>query len=265
MEYRTTYRRIDVAVPAAFAMLIPFGLVMYVAMRPIPDGPVLLPLMFWDAGLTIGCVVFIGLNAFREHSWTIEANGLRIVERPKLRFAGATTHAAVRFDQILAVHRLEAGIDRYVDLITRAGKLYRMPQAMRMVPGAMVARFGATTSDCIAASETLRGVLPAWLPSFAETVVEPAPTALNRPAPGTTLATEESDELHTIPGIAVTSSELPSLKTAKARICKPVLTAIFGAETTFTCRTELASTLAAAASLFHSWWRGCLRYRVRSR
>ena len=80
-------------------------------------------------------------------------------------------------------------------------------------------------------------------------MAEPGPVALASPLLATMVATEESDELHVIPGALVASSELPSLKIATARIWELVLSAILSTGTTLTFEIELASTVAVVVSL----------------
>src|SRR3989442_12031437 len=79
--------------------------------------------------------------------------------------------------------------------------------------------------------------------------VEHGPVALASPLSATMVATEESEELHVIPGVLVASSELPSLKIATARIWELVLSAILSTGTTLTFEIELASTVAVVVSL----------------
>src|SRR6266567_3692887 len=80
-------------------------------------------------------------------------------------------------------------------------------------------------------------------------VAEPGPVALASPLLATMVATEESDELHVIPGVLVASRELPSLKIATARIWELVLSPILSTGTTLTFEIELASTVAVVVSL----------------
>src|SRR5215831_2930287 len=88
-----------------------------------------------------------------------------------------------------------------------------------MPPCATGALFGPTTTDCRLASITFTALLPCSLPNFAVTVVGPAACVVSMPDTATIDATEVSLEFQSIPWIPVTSSELPSLNVATARIC----------------------------------------------
>src|SRR4029077_6249229 len=84
-------------------------------------------------------------------------------------------------------------------------------------PAAIVLFEGPTASALIVASETVKDVLPLW-PRLAEIVAVPGPTASASPVDAPMIATVGFVELHVMPGVCVTSSVLPSLKTATARI-----------------------------------------------
>src|ERR1700682_312633 len=87
------------------------------------------------------------------------------------------------------------------------------------VPAAIVLFEGPIASDLMVESDTTNNVLLALWPRLAEMDAVPGATASASPVDAPTLATAEFDEPHVIPGVCVTSSELPSLKTATARIC----------------------------------------------
>src|ERR1700730_14811552 len=85
------------------------------------------------------------------------------------------------------------------------------------VPAAIVLFEGPMASDLMVESDTVNDALLLW-PRLAEIVAVPGPIASASPVDPPMLATAEFEELHVVPGVSVTSSELPSLKTATARI-----------------------------------------------
>src|SRR5882724_7277611 len=99
------------------------------------------------------------------------------------------------------------------------------------------------------ASETLSEVLPLGLPNLAEMLADPGPVADTSPVLASTAATARFDEFHWMPGVPVTSNELPSLNVASARICALVFFAIFDTGRTVIFDTVLASTVAVVVSL----------------
>jgi hypothetical protein len=138
MEYQTTYRRTEFTIPALLAVLVLFGLGAYLSLLQLPDSDAVMTSIFWDAGLTLVAIILIFANCYRVHRWMIEARGLCIAERSKVPLMGLRRRAEVRYDEIAAVYRLESGFDRYVDVVTRGGRLYRMPQAMKASAGALI-------------------------------------------------------------------------------------------------------------------------------
>jgi hypothetical protein len=137
MEYRTTYRHTHFALPALLAVLLLFGLGIYLALVRLP-GEQVMTAVLWGAGATLLAVFLIFANCYRWHSWTITATGLAIRERPRVPLTGLPRRAEVPFAGIAAIVRLESGLDRYVDIETRRGQVYRMPQAMTAKAGGMI-------------------------------------------------------------------------------------------------------------------------------
>src|SRR5262249_20420874 len=80
-------------------------------------------------------------------------------------------------------------------------------------------------------------------------VADPGPTALTRPLPATTVATDPLPELQAMPGVEVTSRELPSLKIPTDRNCTFVRFPIFRTGRTISFDSELSSTFAVVVSL----------------
>ena len=115
--------------PCLVALLALFigGLVL-VFQRPGSDRLVTMVLAL--AGLVLAGAVLILLTVFRVHRWTIEPDGVRIVERPKVPLMGWGLRLLVRFDEILALRRVESGVDRRIEIVASDGRCYRLPQAM---------------------------------------------------------------------------------------------------------------------------------------
>lgn len=126
--YQATYRRAEVALPCLVAMLVLFGGGLALLLQ--------LPVTWLEtmilglAALVVGSAVLLLLTVFRVHRWTLEPDGLRIRERPKVPLMGWGRRRFLRFDEILALRRVESGVDRRIELVAADGRCYRLPQAM---------------------------------------------------------------------------------------------------------------------------------------
>jgi len=128
-EYKATYRRTEVALPGLVAAALFMGLGVYWSFQD-NDMNRGLEKSLWVMGITLAAVLFIFANCFRVHNWTINADGLRIHERPKVPLMGLSRHVKVPFDEIGSFYHVESGLDCVVDLITRGGRRFRLSQAM---------------------------------------------------------------------------------------------------------------------------------------
>jgi len=77
-------------------------------------------------GLAMVIIIAASLMAFRMHRWTIEAQGVRVDERPKVPLAGFRRRALVRFEDIAALSRVTSGLDSLIEITTRRGASYRL-------------------------------------------------------------------------------------------------------------------------------------------
>jgi hypothetical protein len=127
-EYQATFRRTEVALPALLGAMLFMGLGVWLSFR---DGMAKgFEASLWVMGITLAAVLFIFANCYRDHSWTILAGGVRIHERPKVPLTGLRRRATVPFGEIVGLYHVESGFDHVVDLITRNGRRFRLPQAL---------------------------------------------------------------------------------------------------------------------------------------
>jgi hypothetical protein len=125
--YRATYRRTEVAIPSLVGVVALFfaGLWLVLQQHRI-DERLILAL----AGAVVLSALVILLAVFRVHSWTIEAGGVRISERPRVPLMGWGRRASVPFADILGVRRIESGFDRLLEIVTSDGRRFRLPQSL---------------------------------------------------------------------------------------------------------------------------------------
>lgn len=83
----------------------------------------------WTFGLSVFAMAFIFANTYRIHRWTIAGEGLEIAERPKILLTGLPRRAIVPYADIAGFHRVESGIEYLIEISTRDGRAYRMPEA----------------------------------------------------------------------------------------------------------------------------------------
>ncbi|MFT4025870.1 MAG: hypothetical protein QM676_03560 [Novosphingobium sp.] len=128
MEYRATYRRTQTALPGLLLVLIGTGLV--IAYEVTYAGHDKLTVMMWALGLAVFGIFFIFANTYRIHSWTVQGTRLEVSERPRIPLTGLPRRASVDYGEIAAFHRVESGLDYLVEIATRDGRVYRLPQAL---------------------------------------------------------------------------------------------------------------------------------------
>lgn len=134
MEYEATYRRTQTALPGLLLVLVGLGLVIAYEVTHAGEDHDSLAVMMWTLGLAMGAVLFIFANTFRVHRWTVGDDGLAVAERPRIPLTGLPRRAAVPFAEIAAFHRVESGVDVLIEIVTRGGRAYRLPQAMVVGP-----------------------------------------------------------------------------------------------------------------------------------
>lgn len=150
-DYQATYRRTERALPLLLAvMAIMAGgvavIILYV------DGRNLETMVFSLAGITVVSLFAVLANTFRVHRWTVEPEGVHVHERPKVPLTGLPRRVVIAFPAIAALRRIESGFDYLIEIVTRDGKRYRMPQAMVANPSGLPSADPEANLDVFAAS-----------------------------------------------------------------------------------------------------------------
>ena len=125
--YQATYRRTEVALPSLLGAVALFFAGLWLVLQH-PTDPRVMHAVLALAGAVVLTALVILLTVFRVHSWTIEAGGVRISERPRVPLMGWGRRASVPFADILGVRRIESGFDRVLEIVSADGSRYRLPQ-----------------------------------------------------------------------------------------------------------------------------------------
>lgn len=128
--YQSTYRRSEMALPALLGIMALIIVLAIVAVRVPLDGNTIVAFLPFVAGGIVFAIVFIGMAAFRVHRWTIEPNGIRIEERPRVPLTGFRRSASLPFSEIV-LRRVQSGFDFQLEIATREGKRFRLAQVLR--------------------------------------------------------------------------------------------------------------------------------------
>jgi hypothetical protein len=126
-SYQATYRRSEVAIPLLICSVALFFVGLWLVLRDLPN-PHLMAAVLGLVGALLLAMVLILLMVFSVHRWTIEPEGLRIVERPKVPLMGRTLDLFVPWSDILAVRRVESGFDRQIEIVSARGRRHRLSQ-----------------------------------------------------------------------------------------------------------------------------------------
>jgi hypothetical protein len=126
-SYQATYRRSEVAIPSLICSVALFFAGLWLVLRD-PTNPHLMAAVLGLAGAVVLAMFLILLTVLRVHRWTIEAEGLHIVERPKVPLMGRTVDLFVPWSDILAVRRVESGFDRLIEIVSARGRRHRLSQ-----------------------------------------------------------------------------------------------------------------------------------------
>lgn len=130
MKYRAIYRRGEVAIPRLFAVAAAIIGSVWFAMGRLA-GNAGVSAVLWILGLSVLAIALLFAGAFRVHRWTTTDRGIRIAESPKVPLTGLRRNAELRWGEIAAIRRVEAGLDRQIELVARDGRRFRMSQAMK--------------------------------------------------------------------------------------------------------------------------------------
>lgn len=129
LTYQSTYRRAAFAIVALLVTLCGFGFGLWASLTWAEDGNAAVDAIVWLVGATFGAMALVLLTAFRTRRWTIADDGLTIVDRPKVPLTGISTTTHLRFAEIAALRDVENGLDTLIELETRAGRRFLLPQA----------------------------------------------------------------------------------------------------------------------------------------
>lgn len=129
LTYQATYRRAEFALPSLVGVLALFLAGIWLVLQD-PANPRFLDAMLALLGATVLAALVILLSVFRVHRWTIETDGVRISERPRVPLTGWGRRASVPFADIRGIRRVEIGLDRLLEIVTSDGNRYRLPQAI---------------------------------------------------------------------------------------------------------------------------------------
>lgn len=155
LSYQATYRRGPYAIVALLLIMAGLGVGVWASFAWIDDGNASLDAVLRVmAAAVAGCVVVM-LTTFRVHRWTIESDGLTIVERPKVPLTGLKSTTRLSFAEIAALRGVESGFDTMIQLEARGGRTFLLPQAYAgqgKPPALHVADFGNDVcAACVAA------------------------------------------------------------------------------------------------------------------
>jgi hypothetical protein len=128
-SYQATYRRTEVALPSLVGVVALFIAGLWLVLQH-PADPRVGDIILGLTGAVVVAALVILLTVFRVHRWTIEAEGVRISERPKVPLMGFGRRAFVPFADILGLRHVESGFDCRLEIVTADGRGYRLPQRM---------------------------------------------------------------------------------------------------------------------------------------
>ncbi len=145
ITYKSTYRRTAMVLPTLAMLVVLLLLVLWLITETIRDGNDLMTAAMVSVGVFVLVVVLVAVAAFRIHAWTLEAGGIRIVERPKVPLFGRHRQAFVPFAQFNALRWLESGFDRVLEIATADGHRYQLMKdsLLQRDPGDRLEAFAA--------------------------------------------------------------------------------------------------------------------------
>jgi hypothetical protein len=140
--YQATYRQSERALPVLLGIVAVMvgGIVVIINYA---DGRNLQTMIFSLIGFAVFSMLIVLLTTFWFHRWTLQPDGIQIHERPKVPLMGLSRRAVIPFPAIAALRRVESGFDYIIEIVTRDGRRYRMPQAM--IPATSVREMGVPT------------------------------------------------------------------------------------------------------------------------
>lgn len=127
--YQATYRRAEVALPSLLGVVALFFAGLWLLLQHPADASLMAAVLALAGAVVVAALVIL-LTVFRIHTWTIEAGGVRITERPKVPLMGFGRRAFVPFADMIGVRHVESGFDRRLEIVTSDGRCYRLPQRL---------------------------------------------------------------------------------------------------------------------------------------
>lgn len=132
-EYASDYRNTSLLFSGMVAIFIGwFAFIAAIFTRYPPD--IVLERFLWSTLVVVLSLVAIHLLARRHHTWRIEPDALAIRERPLVPLTGLYRRARIPYAGIAAFEHRENGHDRYLDLIDKGGRRFRLAQALLAPP-----------------------------------------------------------------------------------------------------------------------------------
>jgi hypothetical protein len=129
IEYQSTYRRSEVAMPCLLAVIV-ILVAGVIAIVRLVDGRNVEMAILCLVGVAVLLLGAVLVTAFRVHRWTVRQRGVEIHQRPKLRLMGLSSKTVVPFPDIAALRHVESGFESLIEITTRNGRRFRLSQAM---------------------------------------------------------------------------------------------------------------------------------------
>lgn len=127
LVFQSTHRRVGLvlALMGLFVAVLAGGgaLVWWRAQEPGLE-----QVLFAWMGMLLAIPLLALLVMLRIHRWTVEAGGIRILERPKVPLTGRRRVAWVPLSEIAALNRRQAGFLEQAELLTRDGRRFLLDQ-----------------------------------------------------------------------------------------------------------------------------------------
>lgn len=125
-SFACTYRHVAFVLVSLCMLLVALVAGIAAAIAFIEDGNTILSLILWLVGAIVVLIALTMAAAYAKHSWTLEAAGLRIEERPKVPPLGLVRRRLVAFADIAALRNVESGFDHVIEVAARDGNVYRL-------------------------------------------------------------------------------------------------------------------------------------------
>jgi hypothetical protein len=167
-DYQATYRRQEFALPALLGVLAVLAAGVFAGIKLYSAGYGA-PIFFTTIGVCLFALLAILLSVFRAHHWAVDKDGIHIEERPSVPLMGLPHRATLPFSELVAFRHVESGFDRLIEVVTRDGRTYRMPQKMLKNPAGIPSPDpAARLDDFVAAIRAIAARSGHGLPEISE-------------------------------------------------------------------------------------------------